>query len=285
MAASRSSARDATLGELHAEALAALGATPSPRLEADLLVGFAAGVTRSTIAAFPERTVDAAAVERFRAALARRAAGEPLAYITGTKEFYSLTLAVTSAVLIPRPETELLVDAALAHLPPEEPRAVLDVGTGSGAVALAIKHERPKAAVTALDESPAALDVARANGARLGLAVRWLQSDWFDGVPAERFDVIVSNPPYVCAGDPALGTALRFEPRAALDGGPDGLAAYRRLLAGAAAHLSAGGTLLLEHGSGQRAPLERLGAAFGWRTLRAHEDLGGHDRVLELVPG
>src|SRR5690606_29633864 len=242
------------------------------------------GVPRSAIFAFPERTLEPAAVERFRAAIARRAAGEPLSYLLGRKEFYGLELETTSAVLVPRPETELLVELALERLPAGEARSVLDLGTGSGAIALAIKHERPDAAVTAVDASAAALEVARRNARRHGLAVRFVESDWFAALGGERFDLIVSNPPYVQAGDPALAGALRFEPRAALAAGADGLDAFRALLDGAAAHLAPGGALLFEHGHDQQAALAALARTHGFEPAALHRDASGHDRAIVLRP-
>jgi release factor glutamine methyltransferase len=188
------------------------------RLDAELLLAHICGVRRATLRAFPERAVDAASAEAFRRAVARRASGEPLAYITGTKEFYGLSLYVTPDVLVPRPETELLVDALLECMPAGRSVRVLDLGTGSGALALALKHERPVWDVTAVDVSAAALAVARRNGERLALAVRWLVSDGFAAFAAsasdERFDAIVMNPPYVRSDDPALEAELEVEPRA-----------------------------------------------------------------------
>jgi release factor glutamine methyltransferase len=297
-----------SVGRLIAAAVRALtGVSDSPLLDAQLLLAFVTGWPRSTLIAFPERPVRLPLAEELDRLLDRRLRGEPLAYLVRSQEFYSLPLRVTPAVLVPRPETELLVDAALALLPRGEPRTVLDVGTGSGAIALAIKHERPQARVTALDVSPAALLVARANAERLRLDVRFLESRWFDalqscltpqvsdtaGEPSEdwcqtpvvsdtNFDVIVCNPPYVAADDRAFA-ALRYEPRLALDGGSDGLDALRAVLAGAPPHLAANGRLLLEHGHDQRAALVELAAAAGWRAAAQHDDLAGRARVLELA--
>jgi len=305
--------RSTTVGSLISGAGRALmGASDSPLLDAQLLLAFVTGAPRSSIIAFPERLVRVALADELDRLLDRRLRGEPLAYLVRSQEFYSLPLRVTPAVLIPRPETELLVDAALELLPPGELRAVLDVGTGSGAIALAIKHERPSADVTALDVSAAALTVARANAARLGLAVRFLESNWFaalDGREGQtpgpdvgfrrlapgsdpnsadsnslRFDVIVCNPPYVSSADRAFA-ALKFEPRLALDGGRDGLDALRAVLAGAAERLNAGGLLLLEHGHDQRAALVELAEAAGWRAAAQRDDLAGRARVLELASG
>jgi release factor glutamine methyltransferase len=288
---SRTLRHSVTVGRLVSDAVRALtGASDSPLLDAQLLLAFVTGWPRSTLIAFPERPVRLPLARELDRLLHRRLHGEPLAYLVRSQEFYSLPLRVTPAVLIPRPETELLVDAALALLPRGEPRTVLDVGTGSGAIALAIKHERPAASVTALDVSAAALLVACANAERLELDVRFLESYWFDTlnrcltpqVSDNAFDVMVCNPPYVAAGDRAFA-ALRYEPRLALDGGGDGLDALRSVLAGAARHLAPGGRLLLEHGHDQRGALVELAAAAGWRAAAQHDDLAGHARVLELA--
>ena len=265
-----------------ARLLAAVSETP--RLDAELLVAFATRRTRSAVLAFPERVLDAADAKLFRALLARRARGEPLAYLTEEREFFSLPLTVSSSVLIPRAETELLVELALAAVASAARPAVLDVGTGSGAIALAIKRARGDAVVTATDQSAAALAVARANAARLTLDVRFVESRWFEALGGDTFDVIVSNPPYVRSAD--VTGALAFEPRLALDGGADGLDAYRDLFAAAATHLDPRrGMLLVEHGADQRSELVALAQAHGWRVAAAHDDLAGRPRVLELERG
>ena len=255
-------------------------ASDTPRLDAELLLAFATGRSRSSVLAFPERTVAPSAASGFAAFVARRVQGEPVAYLTGTRDFYSLTLAVDPAVLIPRPETELCVEAVLARCALLRRPAVLDVGTGSGAIALAVKHACVHAKVTGVDVSAGALAVARVNAERLGLSVRWLESSWFAAVEGERFDVIASNPPYVRSAD-VLG-ALAFEPRLALDGGGDGCHAYRMLLGAAERHLNAGGALVLEHGAEQRAELVALAEVSGWRVAETHDDLAGRARVLVL---
>jgi release factor glutamine methyltransferase len=264
---------------LGAEELARVSETP--RLDAELLLAHATGRTRAALLASSERDVEPAAAARFVALVERRACGEPLAYLTGEREFYSLPLAVSPDVLIPRPETELLVELAVAAASMLQQPAVLDVGTGSGAIALALKQQRPAARVTATDLSTAALAIARGNAARLALDVRFIESRWFEALGAEMFDVIVSNPPYVRTAD--VRGALEFEPRLALDGGSDGFDSYRELLAAAPQHLAARGVLLLEHGYDQRAEVTRLAAASGWRVAAAHDDLAGMPRVLELL--
>jgi release factor glutamine methyltransferase len=253
----------------------------TPRLDAELLLAFATGRTRSALLAFPERLLEPAGQKLFTALLARRARGEPLAYLTEEREFFSLPLTVSPDVLIPRAETELLVELALAALASVRQPAVLDLGTGSGAIALAIKRARSDALVTATDRSAAALAVALSNAARLALDVRFVESHWFEKLGGATFDVIVSNPPYVRSAD--VTGALAFEPRLALDGGADGLEAYRALLADAAAHLSPRrGLLLVEHGADQRPELVALAEGHGWRVAAAHDDLAGRPRVLEL---
>jgi len=256
----------------------------TPRLDAELLLAFATRRTRSSLLAFPERALDAAGAELFAALLSRRAGGEPLAYLTEAREFYSLPLVVSPDVLIPRAETELLVELALAAIASVPRPAVLDVGTGSGAIALAIKCARGDALVTATDRSAAALAVARRNAAQLALEVRFVESRWFEKLGGERFDVIASNPPYVRSAD-VIG-ALAFEPRLALDGGVDGLDAYRVLFAEAANYLDPRrGRLLVEHGWDQRPELVALAESHGWRVTAAHDDLAGRPRVLELERG
>jgi release factor glutamine methyltransferase len=271
-------------GGVLAEAEAALApCSDSPRLDAELLLAFAAERTRSSVLAFPERVLEAHVAAKFRALLARRARGEPLAYLTGEREFFSLPLAVTPEVLVPRAETELLVEAALAGFGAGAAPALLDLGTGSGAIALAIKQALPAARVTATDRSAAALEVARRNATRLGLDVRFVESDWFAKLRGETFDVIVSNPPYVKSAE--VTGPLAHEPRLALDGGADGLDAYRALLSGGGEHLAARGMVVLEHGAEQRPALAALAAEHGWRVAAAHDDLAGRPRVLVLEAG
>jgi len=254
-----------------AEALGALEAR-----EARLLLARATGFSEASVLAHPERELPPEAEARFRDFAGRRARGEPVAYILGEKEFYGLPLAVNPAVLIPRPETELLVDLALEL----RPASVLELGAGSGAVALAIKRHRPGARVVGVERSAAALAVAQRNAVRLGLEVELRHGDWFAPVAGERFDVVVSNPPYVVEGDPHLAEGdLRFEPRSALLGGPDGLASIREIVAGAAAHLAPGGTLLLEHGQGQDAAVRALISDAGLEGARSWPDLAGIARV------
>lgn len=262
------------------------GATPedsagTAALEAHLLLAHVLGITRERLLSHPERALDAPVAQRYATLIARRAAGEPLAYLTGRREFWSLELAVTPAVLIPRPETELLVERALS-LGPAAAR-VADLGTGSGAIALAIARERPRWHIVATDISAPALAVARGNAAALSLGqIEFLEGSWFEPLGAARFELLVSNPPYVGADEPALGCpALAFEPPLALTPGPDGLAALRSLTRGASAHLAPGGWLLLEHGATQGEALRRELVAAGFTHVRSHPDLAGHERMTE----
>jgi release factor glutamine methyltransferase len=271
-----------TTGALLAAAAARLSASATPQLDAQLLLAATTGRTRSSVMAFPERPVGGYQIAAFELAVERRARGEPLAYITGEREFFSLPLRVTSDVLVPRPETELLVEELLARMPPAAQWRVLDLGTGSGAIALAVKHARPQAEVVAADASPAALEVARANGRRLGLEVSYRCSVWFEGLGAARYEAILCNPPYVRSDDPAFAAELRFEPRLALDGGADGLDAIRVVLGAAPRHLEPGGWLLLEHGFDQRPAVLALAASHGFGVLAVRNDLAGRPRVLVL---
>lgn len=218
---------------------------------------------------------------RFAALLARREAGEPVAYLTGRRGFWTLDLAVTPDTLIPRPETERLVELALERLPGEGAPRVLDMGTGSGAIALALASERPKARVLATDRSAAAIAVARANARRNGIAnVEFAQGDWYGPAAGVRYRLIVSNPPYIAEGDQHLGRGdLRFEPAAALSSGRDGLDAIRVIAAGAPAHLESDGWLLVEHGLEQGAAVRSLFAAAGLVDVQTARDLEERDRV------
>ncbi|WP_090141639.1 peptide chain release factor N(5)-glutamine methyltransferase [Limnohabitans sp. DM1] len=239
---------------------------------------------RAWLLAHDSDTLTPVQVAAWQDALKRRLQGEPVAYITGRKDFFSLTLAVDARVLDPRPDTETLVDWALACLPESAPEThsprILDLGTGSGAVALALQHARPNATVWAVDASEDALAVARANAARLQLGVQFIASDWLDAVDVQHtghFDLIVSNPPYVAEGDPHLA-ALTHEPLQALTSGPDGLDDIRQIIAQAPACLAPGGWLLLEHGWDQAAPVQALLREAGFEQVQSRRDLGGIER-------
>jgi len=262
-------------------ATATLSASPAPRLDAEVLVMHVTGCARAQLITHAADLLTAERQSRLEALLARRARGEPVAYLTGKREFWSLELTVTPDVLIPRPETELLVEQALARIPKDAAWTVADLGTGSGAVALAIAHERPRCRVIATDASVSALAVARANAERLGLGnVEFRHGEWLAPLDNEVVDLIVSNPPYVAEGDPHLDQGdLRFEPRAALVAGPDGLDALRRIAADARAHLRPGGWLLLEHGYDQAGAVRALVSDSGYREVASYRDLAGHERV------
>jgi release factor glutamine methyltransferase len=265
--------------------LAASGAD-APTLDAELLLAHAVGTRRARLKSHPEQIPEDAARVRYAELIERRARGEPLAYIVGYKDFWTLRLAVTPAVLVPRPETELLVERALA-LKPEGPARALDLGTGSGAIALALASERPQWQVTATDLSPEALTVAQANAGSHALThVELLCGDWFAPVGERRFDLIVSNPPYIGAREPELAAAaLGFEPRSALSPGEDALASLRAIVRAAPPHLEHGGWLLLEHGAAQAADVARELVVRGFRHVRSHRDLAGHERMTEAQWG
>lgn len=253
----------------------------SARLDAELLLAHLLQKPRSFLLANGGQPLEEILAKRFLSWLARRGRGEPLAYITGEREFWSMTLSVTPAVLVPRPETELLVERAL-HLLPDQAAEVADLGTGSGAVALACARERPHWHITATDISAAALQMASANARRLALhKVSFMQGSWFEPLGERRFAMLLSNPPYVGAADPALAGNLRFEPAIALGSGVDGLDALRLICAGARAHLEPGGWLVLEHGSMQAAAVAALLVSHGYAHVRCHPDLAGLDRVTE----
>lgn len=249
--------------------------------DAEALLAHALDRPRSWLYAHGDDELDEQAAARFGGLVQRRASGEPVAYLTGRRGFWSLELQVTPATLIPRPETELLVEIALAQLPHDRPLRVADLGTGSGAIALALAHERRNAQVVATDASRAALEVARGNASRLGLAnVEFRHGDWLAPLAGERFDLIASNPPYIAAADEHLNQGdLRFEPAAALASGADGLDAIRRLASGAVACLAPGGWLLIEHGWRQGAQVRALLQQSGLVEIATRRDLSLHERV------
>jgi len=250
-------------------------------VDAEYLLVHVLGKPRSWLFAHHDDLVagDQAAV--FEALVQRRARGEPVAYLTGQRGFWRFDLAVTPATLIPRPETELLVELALERLPTDRALRVADLGTGSGAIALALAHERPRAQVLATDASAQALAVAQANAAALRLGnVGFGEGDWYAPLADERFDLIASNPPYIALGDPHLDEGdLRYEPASALSSGHDGLDAIRAIVADAPTHLVAGGWLLLEHGWDQGEAVRALLAAAGFAEVATRQDLEGRDRV------
>lgn len=262
----------ATIGAL-------LATAPIGRSEAAILLGHVLGLSRVVLATHPEREVDALRAARFAGLVERRLRGEPVAYLVGTREFYGLDFVVTPAVLVPRPETELLVDLAREWIG-ERGARVLDLGTGSGAIAIALATQCAAAEVVAVDVSDAALAVARDNATRLGARVALRRSDWYEALEGERFDLILANPPYVAAGDAHLDQGdLRFEPRIALTPGGDGLAAIRRIVSGASAHLREAGRIAIEHGFDQPEAVRALLVEAGFTDVRTYADLAGHGRV------
>lgn len=270
-----------TLGQVIKRATRALGPGEAARLEAEILLAHALACGRAALRARPEMILEAAPRARFEILLERRLAGEPVAYITGQREFWSRTLYVNRDVIIPRPETEHLVEAALEHIPPAAHRRVADLGTGSGAIAIALAGERPGATVLATDVSLSALAVARRNVAAAKLRnVTLLAASWLDPFTVGGLDVVVCNPPYLADNDPHLAAGdLRFEPHAALAAGADGLDAVRAVAAGARRHLVAGGALLLEHGFDQGVEVRRLLRTLGYRKVFGLEDYAGRERV------
>lgn len=253
------------------------------RLDARLLLQYATGCTHADLLARPETSVIAPAWVQFTEWVERRAAGEPLAYLVGEAEFRGRVFQVSPEVLIPRPETEVLIDLAVDRLKMQKTGRVVDLGTGSGIVAISLALECPQAGIVAVDLSPGAISVARNNAGRLGAAVDFRQGDWFAPLTGERFDLIVSNPPYVADGDPHLSRdGLPFEPQMALsdlEKGGDGLACIRRIVAAAPAFLNPGGWLLFEHGYDQGAASRNLLTAAGFKAAFTHPDLAGTDRV------
>ncbi len=248
------------------------------RREAEVLLCFVLGQSRTYLFTWPDRPLTPEQQALFEGLVEQRAQGVPVAYLTGEREFWSLPLKVSPATLIPRADTECLVELALARISPSA--RVLDLGTGTGAIALALASEQTCAEVWAVDASPDALAIARQNAECLGLSVQLLHSDWFSALDAQRFDLIVSNPPYIAARDQHLEQGdLRFEPRSALVSGEDGLDDIRRILQDAPAHLRAQGWLLLEHGYDQGEAVRALFKAGGFVAVETQADYAGLDRV------
>ena len=260
-------------------------ASDSPRLDAELLLCHSIDLPRSYLFAHPEDVLDNTTFDRFDALLRRRLDGEPMAYIMGSKEFWSHELLVSPATLVPRPETELLVDLALREIPRKAEWQILDLGTGSGAIAVALAAERLMCQITAVDISEAALAIARENARQLELSnITFAHGSWSAPVRDRQFDLIVSNPPYVRAGDPAL-TNLRHEPVEALAAGADGLDAIRALAAECGQILKANGVLLIEHGADQYGDVAAILAASDWTDILNHKDFAGHPRVTAARRG
>lgn len=251
----------------------------SARLDAELLLARSIDMSRSYLFAHPEDTLDDAALERLEQTLEQRLAGAPIAYITGIKEFWSMELIVSPATLVPRPETELLVDVVLRDIPGNAEWHILDLGTGGGAIALAIASERQLCEVTAVDISPDALAVARENARQLNISnVRFIAGDWTRPVTGQTFRVIASNPPYVASGDAALDE-LRAEPAVALAAGEDGLDSIRVLARDCPAIIDNDGLLVLEHGAEQRGRVAEILLSYGWQDIKCYDDYSGNARV------
>ncbi len=256
-------------------------------LSAEILLAHVLGVTRTSLRTWPERPVDGDILRMFDDGIARRARGEPIAYITGRREFWSLDLRVTTTTLIPRAETERIVELALDQFPVDAQRRIADLGTGSGAIALAIARERPGCHVVATDVSRDAVAVAVANAERLGINnVQFRVGDWYAAIAGEMFDVIVSNPPYVAHGDAHLARGdLRFEPALALASGDGGLRDIRQIVAHAGRHLNVGGALMIEHGYDQRSAVADCFRAAGFVNVQTHDDYAGTPRVVAGTKG
>lgn len=251
-------------------------------LEARVLLAHVLGQPGSFLYSRPRQTLTHGQWRQYADLIERRRLGEPVAYITGVREFWSLSLNVTRDTLIPRAETELLVDEALQRLPDNARRRVADLGTGSGAIALALAHERPRAAICAFDVSAQALAVARGNAARLGIGnIEWVRNNWLHDYHGQPFDLIAANPPYIRSGDPHLQRGdLRHEPRLALESGTNGLEAIEIIIEQSKQHLCAGGWLLIEHGYDQQQQLIQLLHRSGYRDIAGYADLAKLPRVV-----
>ncbi|MGZ8245316.1 peptide chain release factor N(5)-glutamine methyltransferase [Methylomagnum sp.] len=272
-----------TIAQALQSALASLSAlSDTPRLDAEVLLMAVLDRDRSYLRAWPERPLNPEQAQRFQALIEQRAAGVPVAYLVGEREFWSRSFIVRTGVLIPRPDTELLIELALNFIPAHQPADILDLGTGTGIIAVILAAERPLAQVVATDLSPEALGIARDNAARHGVQnIHFALGDWFAAVPEDgRFDLIVSNPPYIAELDPHLAQGdLRFEPPLALTSGPDGLDALTAIADTARHRLKPGGWLLLEHGYDQADNLAALLAGYGYGEIAHHLDLQGHSRA------
>ncbi|WP_122613593.1 peptide chain release factor N(5)-glutamine methyltransferase [Pseudomonas viridiflava] len=255
--------------------------SPTARLDAELLLAAALGKPRSFLHTWPERIVSTEAALAFAGYLQRRRTGEPVAYILGQQGFWKLDLEVAPHTLIPRPETEMLVEAALELVPAFAPTQVLDLGTGTGAIGLALANDRRQWKITAVDRVPEAVALAERNRQRLQLDnAEVLNSHWFSALEGRQFDLIISNPPYIAETDPHLSMGdVRFEPGSALTSGPDGLDDLRTIISEAPAHLTPGGWLLLEHGYDQGPAVRELLIRHGFERIQTRRDLGEHERI------
>lgn len=262
------------------QAINELAASESPRRDAEILLGFVTGKSRTFILAFGETLLEAGQLQQLATLLARRVNGEPVAHLIGVREFWSLPLFVSPATLIPRPDTECLVEQALARLP-SSPCRILDLGTGTGAIALALASERPDCNVTAVDLIPDAVALAQRNAEHLNITnIEILQSRWFSALDGQQFAMIVSNPPYIDAHDPHLAQGdVRFEPLSALVAADNGLADLQTIIDDARKHVLPGGWLLLEHGWQQGADVRAIFAHYGWQHVATCRDYGDNERL------
>ncbi|MBO1923153.1 peptide chain release factor N(5)-glutamine methyltransferase [Thiomicrorhabdus sp. 6S3-12] len=261
--------------------LAACNFIDNPKLEAEILLGHVLGCTRSYFYTWPEKPLSTAETEQFQTLYNLRLTGQPIAHIIGNREFWGLELKVTADTLIPRPDTETLIETALELLPATPQAKILDLGTGSGAIALALKSELPQAEVSAIDFSPAALEVAKENAKRLNLPVTFMQGSWCQPLAAEqRFNLIASNPPYIEEQDPHLQQGdVRFEPLSALTSGRDGLNDIRLIAEQAQAHLQDNGWLIVEHGYNQAQAVQEILQQNGYQQIQSRCDYGGNQRI------
>lgn len=269
-----------TYQEWLTQAVKALIGSESPKRDAEILLGFVTGKSRTFLVAFNETTLSMEEAQRLEALLARRIAGEPIAYIIGEKEFWSLPFAVSPTTLIPRPDTEILVELALERLPAKKGR-ILDLGSGTGAIAIALAKECPNCAVTGVDIQPEAVKLAQYNAERLAIKnVTFLAGSWFEPVKTQQFAMIASNPPYIDPQDPHLKRGdVRFEPLSALVSDDNGLADIKQIVENAKSHLQQYGWLLIEHGWQQGKNVRRIFKQHGFELVETHADYGGNERV------
>jgi release factor glutamine methyltransferase len=271
-----------TVSEVLQTAQRELQATsPTPRLDAEILVMHVCGLNRGALITRGHHVLTGDQLNRLETTISQRRHGEPIAYLTGVREFWSLEFSVSPVTLIPRPETELLVEMALAHVPQDAEWTIADLGTGCGAIALTLAKQRPRSRIIATDISPAALEVARSNAAKFNLThVEFREGSWFEPLTGMKLDMMVSNPPYVRADDPHLEQGdVRFEPVQALAAGPDGLDAIRQIALSAREHLNPAAWLLFEHGWDQAAAIGQFLHSLGYRNIVCYPDLSGRDRI------
>ncbi|MDH5632064.1 MAG: peptide chain release factor N(5)-glutamine methyltransferase [Gammaproteobacteria bacterium] len=263
-------------------AAAQLAESESPKLDAEVLLRHVTGLNATTLITQADTGLNETQLASYQDVVARRAAGEPVAYITGAREFWTINLLVNRHTLVPRPETELVVESVLERVDTDSVARIADLGTGSGAIAIAVKVERPKCAIVACDSSKDALEVASTNAKHNNTDISFVQSHWFDQLAQQRFHIIATNPPYVAQGDPHLRQGdLRFEPATALSSGIDGLDDIREIVSNAPDHLLDNGWLILEHGYDQGESVRTLLTEHGFSNISTRRDLAGHERVTQ----